>query len=72
MLVRDWKNAVVLKRGLWWRGKNNRHRNNWSWFGGKKDRITEVACIELIDGKRTSQKYHSYFNSRPLELAEQL
>ncbi|MFP3039421.1 MAG: exonuclease domain-containing protein [Candidatus Hodgkinia cicadicola] len=35
----------------------------------KKDRIIEVACIELIDGKRTSRKYHSYFNPRPARVS---
>ncbi len=36
----------------------------------KKDRIIEIACIELVNGKRTPRVYHSYFNPWPAKVSK--
>ncbi len=36
----------------------------------KSDRIIEIACIELINGKQTSRTYHSYFNPWPAKVSK--
>ncbi len=36
----------------------------------KHDRIIELAAIEVINGRRTSRVYHSYFNPYPVKVNE--
>ncbi|MFP3037820.1 MAG: exonuclease domain-containing protein [Candidatus Hodgkinia cicadicola] len=36
----------------------------------KFDRIIELAAIEVVNGKRTSRIYHSYFNPYPIKVSK--